>query len=486
MQSQKNNKVVSSLFWSFFERIGNQGVSLIISVILARLILPSEYGVIAAAQIFIQLATSFVAGGFGNALIQKKDADDNDCSTMFIFNIVFSVSLYGIIYVSSPMFVKILNDSYDYDLLIKVIRVLGIGIVLSSFNSFYRALLSKKLCFRKIFLLTLCGTIISATVGIFMAYKGFGVWALVTQNLLNLLINSILFVLTSDYRPKLYFSFTRFKPMFKFGVNLMISGLLISIYADLTSLAIGNKYTSDDLAYYQKGINFPKLLVLNIITAINTALFPIMSNIDSFEQQKQMVRKFNRISAFVITPMMFGFAAVADSFVEIVLTEKWLPCVVFLQISCLNYAIQPISMASLQFLKATGRATEYLVLDIIRKIVGVVLLVIAIVMDKGVWLIAVSEVVSNFIAVFINMYPGKKHIEYSIKEQVRDVLPKFILSAVMFAGVMVLGSLEMQIMLKFILQISGGICIYLAGAKLFKMKEFGELLDMGKRILRKT
>lgn len=485
MQQNKSNKVLSSLFWSFFERVGNQGVSLIISIVLARLILPSQYGVIAAAQIFVQFATAFVSGGFGNALIQKKDADEKDYSTMFIFNIVFSVSLYGIIYVSAPYLVKLLNDSYDYDLLIKVIRVLGIGIVLSSFNSFYRALLSKKLYFRKIFTLTLCGTLLSACVGIYLAYKGYGVWALVAQNLLNLLINSILFVATSHYRPKIYFSFTRFKPMFKFGVNLMISSLLITVYADLTSLAIGNKYDSSDLAYYQKGINFPKMLVLNIITAINTALFPIMSNMDSLEEKRNMVRKFNRISAFVITPMMFGFAAVAESFVAIVLTEKWLPCVVFLQISCFNYAIQPISMASLQFLKATGRASEYLVLDIIRKVVGILLLVGAVLLNKGVWLIAVSELVSNFIAIFINMYPGAKHIGYKIKEQVRDVLPKFILSACMFVVVIAVGNIEINLIAKILIQIITGGGVYIIGARLFKMRELNELFDMGKRILKK-
>ena len=485
MEGQKGNKVLNSLFWSFFERVGNQGVSLIISIVLARLVLPTEYGIIAAAQIFIQVATAFVSGGFGNALIQKKDADNKDCSTMFVFNMVFSISLYGIIFATAPLLVTVLNDSYDYTLLIKVVRALGFGIVLSSFNSFYRALLSKKLQFKRIFSLTLCGTITSAVVGIYMAYKGYGVWALVTQNLLNLFINSILFVVTSKYRPQLYFSFTRFKPMFKFGVKLMISSLLITVYADVASLAIGHEYDSSDLAYYQKGINFPKMLVLNIITAINTALFPIMSNMESLEEKRQMVRKFNRISAFVITPMMFGFAAVANSFVAIVLTEKWLPCVIFLQISCFNYAIQPISMASLQFLKATGRATEYLVLDIIRKVVGIGLLVGAVLLNKGVWLIAVSELVANFIAVFVNMYPGKKHIGYKISEQLKDVLPKFALSAVMFAAVIAVGNIEMALILKLMLQIVVGAGVYFVGAKLTRMRELNELFDIGMKIIKK-
>lgn len=477
--------VVSSLFWSFFERVGSQGISLVISIILARLVDIEDYGVIAAAQIFIQLATVFVSGGFGNALIQKKDATDKDYSTMFTFNIVFSVSLYVLIFLSAPYIVTVLNESYDYDLLVKVIRILGLGIVFSGYESFYRALLTKSLLFKKIFKLCIMGMVCSATIGITMAYKGYGVWALVTQSLLSLFFNCILFTISSSWKPKLYFSFIRFKPMFLFGAKLMLSSLFITVYADLTSLAIGNRYSEESLALYKKGVNFPKMLVLNIITAINTALFPVMARMDKLEEQKALVRKFNRLSAFIITPMMLGFAAIGGSFIEIVLTEKWLPCVVFLQITCINYAIQPIGMSSLQYLKASGKATEYLVLDIIRKVVGVILLGCAIALKKGIWLIAFSEVVSNFIAIFINMYPGKKHIDYKIKEQIADVLPKFILAGVMFGMVYAMNCLSINIYIKVILQILVGVIIYLAGAKVFRMKEVDEITNLAKDIFKK-
>jgi len=483
--SKGENKVVSSLFWSFAERIGSQGVNLIISVVLARLILPEEYGIIAAAQVFISLATSFVSGGFGNALVQKKDCDDKDYSSMFVFNTVFSLSVYALIFISAPSLVSLFNETFNHDILVKVIRILGIGIVFSSFYSYYYAILTKHLLFKKIFKLTLTGTIISACVGIYAAYRGFGVWALVIQSLMSNLINTLLFVATSKWRPHFYFSFKRFKPLFLYGVRLMLSGLMISIYSELTSLLIGTYYSSEDLAYYKKGISFTKLLVLNIITAINTSLFPILANIDSFDEQKRIVRKFNRISAFVITPMMFGLAAVADSFVEIVLTKKWLPSVLFLQISCINYSIQPLGMSSLQFLKASGRATEYLVLDIIRKVVSLILLVIAVILKKGVWFIAVSEVVGNFVAIFINMYPGKKHIGYTIREQLEDVLPKFLLSAIMFVLVYLIGLLPIIDIVKLFVQIIIGIFVYIIGAKLCRMKEFDELLDMGIRSLKK-
>lgn len=476
-----NKKVINGLFWSIFERVGSQGVSLIVSIVLARILLPEAYGVIAAVSVFTSLASVFVSGGFCSAIVQKKDADDKDFATMFTFNTVFSLAIYALIFFTAPFLVRIFNSSYDYELLTLVLRVLGLGIILESYNSFHRSLLTKKMQFRKIFILSLCGTVISGVIGIVMAYLGFGVWAMVAQTLIAALANTILFSLFAEWKSRIYFSFSRFRPLFSFGYKLMLSGLFISIYGDITSVAIGNKYNSDDLAYYKKGINFPKLIVLNIITAINTSLFPIMATIDDPVEMKQLVRRFNRISAFIITPMMFGFAAVATTFVELVLTEKWLPCVIFLQISCMNYAVQPVAMSSLQYLKASGRATSYLVLDIIRKSVAICLLIGAIVADKGVWLLAVSEFVANFIAIFINMYPGKKYIGYTIREQISDVLPKFALSAIMFIAVYCVGLLSVPTLVLFLLQIAVGIGVYVMLAKIFRQKEMFEIIKILKK-----
>lgn len=477
--------IVGSLFWSFLERVGAQTVGLVVSTVLARFILPEDYGIIAAATIFTGLATTFVSGGFGNALIQKKDADDKDYSTMFIFNLVFSVSVYFIVFFTAPFLVKVFSSSFDQELLTTVVRILGIGIVFASFNSFYRAILTKKLLFRKLFKQTLVGTMFSGMIGIVLAYKGFGVWALVTQSLVSYFINSLIFVCSSKWRPKLYFSFERFKIMFSFGAKLLISGLMITAYTEMTGLVIGNRYSSGDLAYYKKGTNYPKLIVLNIVTAINTALFPILSSISDKSEQIRIVRKFNRISAFVITPMMFGFAAVAPAFVELLLTEKWLPCVPFLQLCCLSYAIQPLEMSSLQYLKAAGKATEYLVLDIVRKCIGIILIVFAVACNKGVLLVAFADVVSNFIAIFVNMYPGKKHIGYLIKHQIWDVLPKFVLSGVMFVAVYAINYISLPLTLKLVIQVIVGVVLYFGSARLLKLKELDELFLMGKSVLKK-
>ena len=477
--------MLGSMFWSFAQTIASQGVGLIIATILARLIVPEAYGIIAAAQIFVALATTFASGGFANSLIQKKDADDKDYSTMFVFNTLFSVCLFALVYFLAPLIVKVFHQSFDRHLLIKVIRTLGVGIVLSSFNSFYRALIYKRLLFKKLFALTMCGTVLSAVLGIFLAYRGYGVWALVAQNLTSYAINAVLLFFTSKWRPKIYFSWHRFRPMFSYGFKMMLSGLMITIYADLASLIVANRHSTEDLAYYNKGISYPKMIVLNIVTAMNTVLFPVMSKMTDVGSIRNLVRKFNRISAFVITPMMFGFAAVAPAFIELFFTVKWLPAVPFLQICCLNYAIQPLGMASLQYLKASGRATEYLILDIVRKACGILLLIAAIFLNRGVWLIAMVEVVANFLAIFVNFRPGKRYLEYSVKQQIFDVLPKFLLAGAMFVGVCFVGMIPVWVGIKLFVQICMGAMVYLLGAVAFRMQELNELLDMMKRVLKK-
>lgn len=483
--ANSGSKLTSSMFWSFSQSIGSQLIGIIISTILARLMMPEAYGIIAAAHIFTGIATTFVSGSFANVIIQKKDADAKDCDTIFWWNIIFSSILYVVLFFSAPIIVNVFNQSFDRELLVKVIRVLGIGVVLASFNSFYRAFLQKKLQFKKIFLLTLSGTLVSAVIGIAMAYKGLGVWALVAQNVLSYAINSILFLIFSHWVPHFYFSFIRFKNMFSYGAKMLLSGVLITVQKDLTQIAIGNRYTADSLAYYNKGINYPKLFALNIVTSINAALFPVMSQISDQQKLKDLVRKFNRISAFVMTPMMFGFAAVGPSFIELLLTDRWSFAIPFLQICCFTYAIQPLGMSSLQYLRATGRATEYLVLDIIRKAISVILLFCAFALDEGVIYMALAELLSNFIAILVNFYPGKKHLDYKIREQIADVLPKFLLSGVMFAFVYCLGWINLPLFFKFILQVFSGIVIYVGCAKVFRMQEFCELILIIRNLLSK-
>ena len=480
------SKITNSLFWTFFERIASQGVSLVISIILARLLPVEDFGVISAVQIFTSIASIFVTGGISNALIQKKNADDLDYSSMFYYNTAFSVLIYFVIFFSAPWLVKLLNASYDYDLLTKVLRVSGIGFVFSSFNSFYRTRLVRDLKFKKTFIITILGTVSSAVVGIYMAYRGYGVWSLVIQHILSYAINSVLLVAFSMWIPKLCFSFSRLKPMLSYGYKLMLSSLLTTVYLDASSLVIGNRYDSSALAFYKKGLNFPKLIVSNLMSAINTVLFPIMAKIDTADEHKDFIKKFNKFSTFVIAPMMFGFAAVAPAFIEVLLGEKWLPCVPFLQLACLDYALQPIGVANLEYWKASGKATLYLVTDIIKKVIGLSLIAVAVFINKGVIWIMVAQVMSTVISAVITIVPNKKLLGYSLFRQIKDVLPQYLLAGFMFVGVYLLGmGLNIHPLPKMIIQIALGIVTYIGGAKLTRIKEFDDVLRIAKGYLKR-
>jgi len=262
--------------------------------------------------------------------------------------------------------------------------------------------------------------------------------------------------------------------------------LLTTVYTNLSSLIIGNQYDSEDLAYYNKGINFPKMIVANIMSAINTALFPIMVTLKGKEEFKNYVKQFNQYSMFIISPMMFGLAAVSTTFVSLLLTDKWLPCVPFLQIACLDYAIQPIGIANLQYWKASGRATLYLVVDIIKKVIGIGFLIVAVTLKKGAVSIALVALISSIIAAIITLYPAKKYIDYSILEQIKDIAPPFILSAIMCLAVTGLGMiLNTSLLIKLILQIMLGIVVYVGGCVIFKVKGFWEIIYFVKFKLRK-
>lgn len=484
MSDGTNQNLNSGLFWAFMERIGSQGVSLVVSIILARLIIPSEYGIISAVQIFTTIATVFVTGGISSALIQKKDADELDYSSMFWYNTVFSLFVYLIVYLTSPFLVRILNASYDYGLLTKVLRISGIGFVFASFNSFYRTILVRELKFKKTFFVTLLGTLTSAAIGIFMAYKGFGVWALVAQTIVSYAANSVFLVLFTRWIPKFRFSWNRLKPMLGYGYKLMTSSLLTTVYMEANSMVVGNRFSSETLAFYNKGASFPKLIVANIISAINTVLFPVMTKIKTREENVSFIKKFNKTSSFIIAPMMFGFAAVAPAFIEVLLGPQWLPCVPFLQLACVDYALQPIGISNLQYWKASGRATLYLVADIIKKVFAFALIILTVCLNKGALFLAIMQIVSTVFGIFINLIPQKKYLNYSVFSQIKDVLLQYLLSAVMFAAVYFLGQIPWSnVIVKLVVQIVFGAAIYIGTAKLVKMPELDDVMGMiGKRL----
>lgn len=478
MKDNMQEKVFSSLFWKFAERIGAQAVSFIVSLVLARLLQPEDYGLISLITIFINISNVFVQSGFGSALIQKKDADDLDFSSVLYFSVAMSCVLYGIMFVSAPLIANFYNEPQ----LVAVIRVLSISLIIAGVNTVQHAYVSKTMQFKRFFFSTLFGTLASAVVGICLAYNGFGVWALVAQQLFNASVDTIVLWFTVKWRPKLKFSISRLKGMFSFGWKLLISSLLDTIYKELSSLIIGKKYSSETLAYYNRGKQFPELIINNVNGSIQSVLLPALAeNQDQMKRVKEMVRRSIVTSSFVIFPIMIGLAATSEKIVTILLTEKWLPCVPFLQINCFVYALYPIHTANLQAINALGRSDIFLKLEITKKIMGLSVLAITVFCFRDVLAIAVGTCITGVISSFINASPNKKLLNYSYLEQIKDILPSLFLSCIMGIGVNIIGYLPLNIYLQLVMQIVVGVGIYLAGAKILKLECFEYLWNMIKQ-----
>lgn len=460
-------KTMSNLIWRFAERSGAQGVSFIVSIVLARFLAPEAYGTVALVTVFTTILQVFVDGGLGTALIQKKSADDLDFSTVFYFNFTMCIFLYFGLFFLAP----IIAQFYKQLELIPLIRIISLTLIISGIKNIQQAFVSRKMLFKRFFYATICGTIFSAVLGIIMAYLGFGVWALVVQQLSNAAIDTLILWITVKWRPKWMFSFERLKSLFSYGWKLLLSSLLDTVYNNLRQLIIGKMYTPANLAFYNKGNQFPSLIVTNINTSIDSVLLPVMSDVqDDRERVKAMTRRAIKTSTFVMAPLMMGLAFVAPVLIELLLTEKWLPCIPFLRIFCITYMFYPIHTANLNAIKAMGRSDLYLKLEIAKKTIGMLLLVFT--MWFGVMAMAYSLLVSSFFSQVINSWPNRKLLNYGYYEQIKDILPSLLISFVMGLIVGLIGLIPMSLILKLIFQILAGLISYYSLSKLFHLESF--------------
>ena len=473
-------KTLLGLFWAFAERIGAQLVGFVVSIVLARLLMPEEYGVIGIVLVFINLCNVFVDSGFGRALIQKKDADDLDFSSAFYFGLALSIVLYAGLYLAAPWIAR----WFEMEILSPVIRVMGLRLIVASYNSVQKAKVSREMQFRRFFFSTLGGTLVSAVVGIVVAWMGYGVWALVSQELTNVLIDTVILSVTIRWRPRLMFSVQRTKVLFKFGWKVLVASLVDTLYEDFRSLYVGKLYSADDLAFYTRGKQFPHLLVDNVNVSISSVLFPaISSQQGDRESVKGMTRRAMKTSSYILSPMMFGLAAVAEPVVLLLLTEKWLPCVPFLQILCINCALTPLQTANIQAIYAVGRSDIVLRLNVLKK--GFGFLMVLIFARISVLAMALAGVVTGFACLLINIYPNKKLLGYGFLEQMRDVVPCWVLSGIMMLLVMAVSLLGLPMIPELILMILVGVVSYVALSILFRVESFWYILDTIKPMLAK-
>lgn len=476
------NKVVSGLIWKLLERFGVQGVQFVLQLILARLLDPEHYGVLSLMVIFTNLAAIFVQSGFNTALIQNKDVTEEDYSSVFVVSLSIAIGLYVLLWIATPWIAAF----YGMPDIINPLRVLALMLIPGAFNSIQLAKVRRDMDFKLVFKSNVAAIIVSGLVGIGLACFGAGLWALVAQTLTNVVVVCITMWFTVKWRPKLVCNFARIKVLFSFGWKLLVSSLLDTLYMDLRSIVIGKKYDSGTLGYYNRGKQFPQFVINAINGAVSSVMLPAMSEKqDNKDSLKNMMRTSISVNAYIIFPMMAGLAAVAEPLVKWLLTEKWLPCVPYMQIYCFSLAFMPVHTCNLQAINAMGRSDLFLKLEIIKKTYGLIILAIAVFCFDSPIAIAMTGVITTFIGWFVNSFPNKKLVSYTYMEQVMDVLPSLLMSIFMCLVVLVVGRIDLPEILLLIVQVVIGVIVYMSLSVLIRPQPYKMLLEIVKKMLKK-
>ena len=431
-------RAIVSAVWKFMERIIAQLVSMVVSIILARLLSPKDYSSVSLVAVFFSFANILISGGFNSALIQKKNSDKLDYSTILIFSIVVSLVAYTVLFFTSPFIARV----YHRDELCQIIRVMGLSLPITAIKSVWCAYISSRLMFKKFFLATLGGTLVSAFVGIFMAYNGFGAWALVVQNMTNTTIDTIILVITTHVYFGFSFSFQRFKRLFRYSWKVLVSSIIGTIYSQIVPLVIGVKYTNEDLSYYTKGRSFPELISSTTTYTLSAVLFPFLSKFqESKNKLLEYTRLYIRISSYITFPLMLGFFSVADVFVNVVLTEKWMFAVHYIKVFCVANMFEMVHVGICETIKAMGRSDVFLKMEIVKKTCYFIIIALFLLFTNSPEILAYAFIACSLIALIVNTYPIRKMLDYKLSFQIMDIIPNLISSITMAVVVSCIGLL---------------------------------------------
>ena len=478
MSNSIKKQTISGAIWKFAERVLAEAVHFIVSIVLARLLLPDDYGLIALVLVFTTICDKLLVCGFATSLIQKKDADEIDFSSVLYFSFAAAALLYIGLYFCAPLIANYYNH-FDFELLVSVIRVLGLSLFLVAFNSVQNAYVSKYMLFKRNFWSKMGATLISGIVGIGMAYAGYGVWALVASNMLMTFVGMAILFFTVGWRPQLVFSVERLGGLFSYGWKIFASSMIKVLYNNLRSLVIGKVYTPADLAFYNRGLTLPQLVDSNVTGTIDAVLFPAYSKLqDDKPTMVKAMRRAVKTSCYILMPLLALMAAVSSPLVSVLLTDKWLPCVPYMQILCLSFMFSPVETENLQSIKAIGRSDIVLKLEIAKRTIGVLLLICAV--PFGIMAIAWTMFIGNVIAAMLNASPNKELIGYSVWQQFVDVLPSLVMSIIVFivGGSIVYISPNINVWVQLIGGSVLGLLVYVLLSLIFHVEAFTYILNM--------
>ena len=466
-------KTINGVIWSAIERFSNQIIQFLVQIIIARLLFPSDYGMIGMLAIFMAVAQTFTDGGFGNALIQKKDRNNTDYSTVFYFNITTGIILSIIFFFSSGL----IANFYKMPKLELIIQVMSINLIILSFQVVHKAILTINIDFKTQAKASLSSVIIAGIIGITMAYTGFGVWALVAQFTAINIIQTILLWYFEKWRPIRVFSKQSFKRLFNFGSKILAANLLHTIYLNLYTLVIGKRFSATDLGYYSRADQFAQFPSSNITGILWRVTYPIMSSIQNEDETlKNVYRQYIRLSAFIVFPLMIGLAAIAEPFIIFILTEKWRGVIPILQIISICYMFYPLNAINQNLMQVKGRSDLFLRLEIVKKIIGIALLFIS--LPFGMYYVCLSLVVYALINLAINTYFTSKLINFNILQQIKDLIRILFAALAMGIVVYLINYIEISYILKLILGVIIGALVYTFIAWITKMSELKQVTNL--------
>ncbi len=472
---KNQNKGFIALIWASSDKFFTNVIALIISIILARLIDPSEFGILATASIFTILLSLFVEPGMTSALIQKKNSDKLDFSTIQTFNLFFGIILYfALFFLSNPI-----SSWFKMPILSLVIKILGLQIVIGGINSVQVAYVQKNMMFKKYLICSIVSITFSAVIAIFMAFKGYGVWALVTYNLLKQFLITVLTFFIFKCRFGFKFSKERFREMFPFASKILFSKFIDQGYVEFTQLITSKEFSTTDLAYYNKGKSFPELIMLSINNALSSVMFPYFSELqDDKESFSSSIRNFIQLTSYICIPMMIGLCACAKNFILVILNEKWVDSVPFLQLYCVYYLFIPFSNVVQQSLKALGNSIIPLFIQIFKFVISIVSLIVLLLLLKSPIAIALSVAISYSIAFIVESIIASKFLDYKIRSIFIDMGPSLIASCLMGLGVYLIGFLNLNLIVKLLIQVIFGIIFYLVFSVKFKFPQINYIKNM--------
>lgn len=467
-------KVFSSLIYKFTERLMVKGLGLIISIVLARLLSPTEFGQIAIIMVFINLSIVFIDSGLNTALVQDKHTSKEDYSTVFYISFAIAVFIVIILWFTAPLIGKYYNDSA----LVLPLRVYSFSLLVGAANSVLVAKMQREMQFKQMMWCNLVACILSGSIGVIMAYAGYGIWALIAYYFASTILTCLLLSYTTKWHPILAFSISRAKKLFSFGWKMLVSGLLCGLYNDIRALIIGKVYTPADLGYYNRGQQIPDVISHTLDSAIQSVMFPVMAKSqDDNKHIQSILQRTISMGAFIIMPIMIGLAAMAGPFVEILLTAKWLPCVPYMVCMCIGFTTVPISKSCLVSIKAIGRSDVYMRLEIVRRIAMLIILLTSVICFDSVLAIAVGFAISEWIDYVIISMPTQRLLNFPIMEQIKCFYRPLLCSLLMGLLVFLIGMIDLPIIITILIQIVSGVLFYVLLSHAFNKKMFEAVLQ---------